>query len=178
MASEPLKEYRKDMTLAVLARSLTPMTSGEIAENFLILAQAESHPDRCWRGVGAGSINGYLKQLQRAKLAAKDGEKRDGRAGRDVCLWSTPLEKSDAPIPYPPTDLDPVPREAPRAPATASAPAATSPSEQYSRGELSAMLEVHGELALITFRHMRELSEWTERARQRLAAAGLEVPGL
>lgn len=174
MNDEALREYRQDFVLAVLKRNPQgheSLTAGDIAEHIAVLAQAEGHPDECWRGANPTAVSGHLRTLEARLQVGKCAARKNGRTGRSEPTWAVGPRQWDAsaPLPFPPAAdeafelVPPVPTPAnPYAPLT--------------RPQLYELLGVHDEISGACRRFLRDIEEITDRARPRLERAGIEVP--
>lgn len=174
MNDEALKEYRQDFVLAVLTR--TPigheaLSAGEIAEHIAVLAQAEDHPEACWRGANPTAVSGHLRTLESRGAVVKGLPRKNGRTGRAEPTWCVDpgCRNPDAPLPLPPETDAPFVLVPP-------VPTPANPYEQLTRPQLYELLGVHDEISGACRRFLRDIEEITEKSRRRLERAGIEVP--
>lgn len=164
---EARRDYLRDFAVAILHQAGKPLTAGEVVEHMVVLATAEGHPEKFWRGCDASAMFGHLRALEADGIVERNGTKPDGRAGRPSPAWQPTAPRiPNASIPFPPEEDE----------AAAETPQAEPPVDPYAglnKTQLFTLLAVHDELAALTARHMRELRDWNECARRTLAAVGL-----
>lgn len=155
-----LREYHRKLALACLSRASNPMTAAELAEYMSGAAQAEGHPKACWRAITGPMVAGVLRTLQ-AQGEVTCTPVFHTRHAREVSVWTVTTQSGDdRSFPLPPDDEMP------------EADPVKTPYDHLSREQLVALLEIHDDLGGLVAKFQQELSEFTAKARQRLALVG------
>lgn len=102
--SEPMREYRRDLALHCLSRATRPITAGDLLDDMGCTAQAELHPEACWRGSGfdARTTAGILRTLEKEGLVRKAGGQQNSGYGREEPVWEIASKGHRHPLPAPP----------------------------------------------------------------------------
>ncbi|PJK00822.1 hypothetical protein CO641_02300 [Lysobacteraceae bacterium NML91-0213] len=169
-----IRQYRRELALFLLDRIVDPISSGDLVEQMGAFAQAEGHPEVCWRSINGPDVHGILRALEGEGMVVRDGSDRDRRAGRDTPLWRIANHVRGAALTVTVPDVDDEAEE--EIPITASLAAVAgveTPYDTMTRPQLYALLETADEMAGAQARILREIQEVAERARRRLASVGL-----
>lgn len=112
--SESMRDYRRAMALHCLSRLAKPVTAGDLLEDMGCTAQAELHPEACWRGsdFDARTTAGILRTLEKEGLVRKAGGIQNPGYGRVEPVWEFATKGHRHPLPAPPE------REAPESSTT------------------------------------------------------------
>lgn len=102
--SELMREYRRELALHCLSRMTKPITAGDLLEDMGVTAQAELHPEACWRGAGfdARTTAGILRTLEKDGLVRKVGGVQNSGYGREEPVWEISAKGRRHPLPAPP----------------------------------------------------------------------------
>jgi hypothetical protein len=167
---KPETEYRRQLVEAVLARNEKPMTAGEVLEQMGALAQAEGHPDSCWRSLTTQMVAGALRNMEQTGESVQRPPVPSGRRGRPDPRWQRTAETCSD-IPAAPHH-EAAPMRTPRA-ALQAFPSGAVDLESCSPAQLQVVLNVADMLAGAIERVARDLNETREKARAQLAKAGV-----
>lgn len=190
----PIQSWRREAVL-YLVQYRPDRTAAELADLFGALCTAEGLSEKLWRNVDPTTMHGILRALEKAGQVIRAGDKRDSRAGRDSPKWCV-----SAGAKVPPNFPD---YELAAAGDTAVGGRADVPRENdvehpdldaMTKPQLYALFEVLDEQAGInarlmqdlererqalnerSLRYLREMRDFSERARRKLAGVGFEVP--
>lgn len=170
-----MRDYSRALALYCVSGASTPVTASEIAEHMGTVAMSEGHPQRCWRGINAGSAAGFLRALESKGQVKRQGERRNTTNNRPEPLWVATATAAGAEIPTPPECAGSAPvLNTSRAPTDLEE---NSPYATLSRTQLLTVLQVTDQLHGTVARFMRDIQDVSDRARRELAAAGIELPG-
>ena len=107
--SDSMRDYRRAMALHCLSRMKKPVTAGDLLEDIGVTAQAELHPEACWRGADfdARTIAGILRTLEKEGAVRKAGGAQNPSYGRVEPLWEIATKGFRYPMPSPPERENP-----------------------------------------------------------------------
>jgi len=156
-----MTDSRNELLLSALRRATTPLTSGDVLDAAVGLAEAEGWAPEQLASLSRKAVSKRLQNMVEAGLVMQAGEVFD-ESGRRMTPTYEPIgpRLPHAPIP-----------EAPRMPARDAAK--DSLYDSLEKSQLIALLDVHDSLAQVMCQHLQDLAGWRERSRQRLLAVGL-----
>lgn len=154
-----MSDARNDLLLATLRRACKPMTSGDVLDAAMGLAEAEGWTAQQLAPLNRKSVSKRLQNMADAGAINVCSDVLDGSARRMTPTYAAPDLNPNACVPLPPSEPVRAPKD--------------SPYEGLEKSQLIALLDVHDSLAQCLTRHMQDLDSWREKSRARLAAVGL-----
>jgi len=155
-----MTDARNELLLSALRRATTPLTSGDVLDAAVGLAEAEGWTPAQLASLSRKAVSKRLQNLADAGVVGLGQSVLDGDARRMTPTYIAKTPNPNEPVPPPPS-------VAPRAAAK------ESPYDGLEKSQLIALLDVHDSLAQCLSRHMQDLDAWREKSRQRLLAVGL-----
>lgn len=178
---EAVQQWRRT-AVAYLVQRYGQRTAAELSELFAALCTAEGFEPLLWRSIDPNTMLGILRALENSGTVMRAGNKRDGRAGRNVPTWeiSPTAERIDE-VPNPEFNEKPAAANVPRG---IDPPSDRATWAEMPRAQLYVLLEVLNDQAAVSARHieatnnfLRDMRDFSERSRAKLIAAGFELPG-
>jgi hypothetical protein len=155
-----MTDVRNELLLSALRRATTPLTSGDVLDAAVGLAEAEGWTPEQLASLSRKAVSKRLQNMVDAGVVALASQYFDPVSRRLTPTYTAAVRNPNAVVPPPPS-------VAPRAAAK------ESPYDGLEKSQLIALLDVHDSLAQCLSRHMQELDSWREKSRQRLLAVGL-----
>lgn len=156
----------EDLLMTALSRRGAPSTAAEVFDMSVGLAMSAGWPRRTWEQSSVKTVSRLLQSMANRSQILRFGMRKEG--GREVPLYGLATYQRDAPLPPQPdlagTDHPLVGMTAHQRLVLFDAQDAMLQALHRQRTELHQMVD----------RHMRELSDLTQRQRHQLLAAGLE----
>ncbi|KLJ02839.1 hypothetical protein [Luteimonas sp. FCS-9] len=171
--SEDLREYRRELALYCITRETRPVSAADLAETMGTLAMREGHPKACFARLDGVEVAGILRVLRSTGRVVNTAAIHSSAHARSVPMWRAADGEERSPMPLPPDDEDLAP--SPRV----SAPAVDLRTEaMLTVGDMTAafLAQQRADREAFEREQLRKHMEFTARARDTLARAGVEVP--
>lgn len=156
-----MADARNELLLSALRRASKPLTSGDVLDVAVGLAESEGWTSAQLANVTRKAVSKRLQNMAEVGLVAESGSVLDEGSRRMTPTYVI-VGHCDptAPVPPPPSITE---RSTPK----------ESPYDGLEKSQLIALLDVHDSLAQVMSQHLQDLAGWRERSRQRLLAVGL-----
>ncbi len=182
-----MTDYRRALVLYVLSRLQRDATSHEVAEAMIGAAQAEGHPEACWRGITPASAAAHLRQFECDHAISRGEGRPNRRNGKPDPTWRAnagtaptmppPPEGDDVDVPVAARAGEPQPLELTPLELPPPEPVEASPYDDMTRDELIATCIAQDEVLQALQRADRvkdaTIRSAIGRMKARLADAGL-----
>lgn len=152
-------DARNELLLSALRRAGTPLTSGDVLDAAVGLAQAEEWTPQQLANLTRKAVSKRLQNMVEEGAITNGSEVLDTTSRRMTPTYLATDPNPNAWVPPAPSAPAHTPKDSPYA--------------GLEKSQLIALLDVHDSLAQCLSRHMQDLDSWREKSRQRLLAVGL-----